>query len=143
MELSSRYNAHEKSPLHFRDEFKRLQKMKPPELDQDHSILDFDTFNLDTSGLEIVGKISKENILNACLAFDTGKIEDTVKHELFQINSNCLIYEHPLHPGKPFVYLAISYCRELIYLNYLRSSNDTRCIAYQDTKIASVSVASS
>jgi hypothetical protein len=109
---ASEYSPHEKPPAHIRDEFKRLQKMKPPELDKDQSILDLNTINFDDASLNTVGKIYKENIMNACLAFEREEADIIVKKDLLQNTSNCPIYEHPLHLGKLFAHLVRTFVKK-------------------------------
>jgi len=97
---TSRYDAHEKPPEHIRKEFKRLQKLKPSELDQDQTILDFHKSTLANSALDIVGTISKEDVLRACLNFEQGENQDGISKEPRDDMRNCIVYEHRLHPGK-------------------------------------------
>ena len=93
------FDAYAKPPQALRDVYKKLHKMRDPQLQTDEDI--FDARNLSqgcSSGLRVISKISSNSLKHAFEAFSPFRQE----HSALRLEpSEALVYEHSAFPGQP------------------------------------------
>jgi hypothetical protein len=97
--LESKYDAHEKPPEHFRETFKRFQKIKSPELESDPLVLDSKLLEKQNTSIRRVGVLKRERILQSCLHVDAEE-QSASRDPLFSNFSDRPILEHDDLQGK-------------------------------------------